>query len=224
MQVVGIETCKLGEPADILDGQFAALESDSAFVAELLEHSVDVNRGETESISEGLLRKRKIETAVAHETHKAKPGVQLTEQVGNAPFGATPPDVDDPRPQNGFVDERRPPQRAAEFGAVERQVLHDLVRHVSHARTGKCNDAMIHRAQNGHMQVANVSWNDKGRDLPPAVIQNLVARGPTVEHDVDMVWVVAFADQVTPSGNRANVSAQLGECLDIRLRKSRSST
>lgn len=194
MQVVGVETSKLGEPADILDGQFAALEGDSAFVAELLKHSVDVNWGEAESISDGLLRKRKIETAVAHETDKAKSGVQLTEEVSNAPFGAPAPDVYDPRPQNGFVNERRSPQRAAEFGTVEGQVLHDLVRDVSHARTGKRNDAMIHRAQNGHMQVANVSGNDKGRDLPPAVIQNLVARGPAVENDVNMVWVVAFAD------------------------------
>ena len=75
MQVGGIETGKLGEPADVLDRQFAALESDGTFLAELLKHSINVNGGEAEGISDDVLRERKIETTVAHEIDKAKPGV-----------------------------------------------------------------------------------------------------------------------------------------------------
>lgn len=98
MQVVRVEARKLGEPGDIVDCQPTTFESDCTFFAELLQRTVGVHGGKTQSVRDNLLSEWQIELSMANQADDRKSSVQLTKEVRDALLGSASTDIHNPRP------------------------------------------------------------------------------------------------------------------------------
>src|SRR4051794_38062752 len=74
-------------------------------------HPVDVNRGETEGISQVQLRHRQLEMAVGGKTYGRQSAPHLENEVSQALACRATTDIHDPFSENRRVDQRIPPQR-----------------------------------------------------------------------------------------------------------------
>ncbi len=55
-------------------------------------------------------------------------------------------------------------------------------------------DGAIYLAQDEHVDVAHVSWHEVGHDLPPSMLQPLVAACIALKQQVHRLWIIALAD------------------------------
>jgi hypothetical protein len=65
---------------------------------------------------------------------------------------------------------------------------------------------MVHLPQDIVVEIAQVPGHQQADDLPFAVGEGLVAARPTLEDEVDMDRNLAFAEEVAPCLDRADVS------------------
>jgi hypothetical protein len=57
---------------------------------------------------------------------------------------------------------------------------------------------MIHLAQDEDVHIANVAGQEESHNLTPAVLELLVAIGPAGQDQMDVLRLLAFADDVDP--------------------------
>src|SRR5918995_7060282 len=81
-------------------------------------------------------------------------------------------------------------------GVVEREVLEDALRHLSHRHRRNGAHRVVYLAQDEDVLVIQVARNQKGHDGAPPVLQLLVAAGPAREDHVDLGGVVALVNDV----------------------------
>ncbi len=61
------------------------------------------------------------------------------------------------------------------------------------------------------MEIAEIAGEKEGGDLASAVGQQFVARRPSLDHQVDMVRAVAFANEVAAGTHVARIFGERGE-------------
>jgi hypothetical protein len=79
---------------------------------------------------------------------------------------------------------------------------------ISDARAGERGDAVIHLAQYGDVEVAEIARDEKGRDLARSVREQFVAGRPAFDDQMDMVGPVALANDVASGTHLPGVETQ----------------
>lgn len=101
--------------------------------------------------------------------------MQFAEQMCYPSVGRPPTDADQPLAHDGLVDESRPPQRSSERSASRCEFLDDVPREEGDLARRERANRMIHLAEDGDVQIANVAWHKPRHDLAIAARQELVA-------------------------------------------------
>jgi hypothetical protein len=82
---------------------------------------------------------------------------------------------------------------------------------------------MIHGLEDRHVKIAKVAWDEIGGNLASTIRQDLVARRPALEDEVDVIGAVAFANDVAVRGDLPSSAAGVTQCLAIVLGECRES-
>src|SRR5687768_14072179 len=132
LQVGRVELGRLLQERPIEDFQAAAMKLDQPFAAQLLERPVDVNRRQAERVTEVSLRERELARVSVRKSDRLQAKEHLAEEVRQVPARRALTEADNPRAENGGVDERVPPKQVAGLGRAANELADGVVRDECH--------------------------------------------------------------------------------------------
>ena len=94
------------------------------------------------------------------------------------------------------VDKGLPPEGGRDARIPRADLVEELARQVGDRDRGDGADRMVHLAQNEDVEVADVARQEERNDLAATVLELLVAAGPAVQDQVDVLRFLAFSRNV----------------------------
>ena len=125
-----------------------------------------------------------------------KPQKQLADQMGDLVDGGSAPHRHQPFPMDGPVDEGAQPQYASQMGMLLGDPAQVLMGKLYEPAGRERQDAVIHGLQQEAMEIHEVAWDVKGRDLSLAVQEELVAGHEALCHESALARPVSLPHDV----------------------------
>ena len=209
MQIGGVEARIGAEAVEVEDVEALAGKPDQAVVAELRQHAIGMHGRNPERVGKLFLRQRELEAVVLREADRFEADQELAEQVRHLLVGRAPAHADEPLAQDALVDKRVPPQRADDRRVLLGEHGDCRLRDEGDRAGRERADAVVHRAEDRDVEVADVARDEEGHDLALPVGKRLVAAGEALEDQVHLVRPVALADEVLARADLAHVGDRL---------------
>ena len=128
VQIGRVEVACIGQSLPITDCHGSVPTANQTFLFKRLEGSVYMDWSEANRIGQLLLGHGELVVRVLPQAGDFKPQGKLAQQVSDAGMGIPPPDIRNPFPEDGGIDERVLPHRHAEARMIERELPHVVAR------------------------------------------------------------------------------------------------
>lgn len=159
-----------------------------------------MNCRKTDRISKLDLGDGKVDLTLLRGSNCRLTGMYFAEEMRDPLLSRSSTHIDDPLTQDRLINEACHQQALGYHGMIFQKVEDRLAGNVDHLAFRQRCDTVIHAVEKRHMQVAEITLDQKGEDLPLASLDHLIAAGQTAEDQMHIFGSVVLTDDILLGG------------------------